>query len=100
MDNILEEYLKCIKENSEMNKKLLEVLSDIENYIDINDNESLTRLEIAKNLAEGYIIYKKKDLIKELEITKTALTYLTQKLREENKLSVIKIDNITMVKLK
>ena len=98
--NVLEEYLIIVRENCKVNSKLIGYLKELEDYIDLNDITALQKLEVARCLSEGFIIYSKKELIKDLSVSKTALVYLVNKLKEEDKLIYKVIDNVTLIKLK
>lgn len=99
-ENILKQYLKLIKDSCEANKKLIDYLNELEDYIDITDISALAKLEITKCLAEGFIVYNKKELMSELLVNKTALAYLYKKLKDEDQLIYKIIDNVTLIKLK
>lgn len=83
------------------NDAISKILEDALSRIDEN-NEAFTDLKrdisLALGVSKGYTEYKAKELADVLGVSKTAVKYMINKLKEENKIELIKENNITFIK--
>lgn len=83
------------------NEAIAKILEDTLNKIDEEDEHlsSIRRdISLALGVSKGYTEYKAKELAETLGVSKTAIKFMINKLKEENKIELIKENNITFIK--
>ena len=85
---------------AQKNSELAEILQKLWN--ESNDNQVPEVISngilLALRLSQGYTQYNAKLLAQNIGVSKTAIKYMVNKLTEENKIEMIKENNITFIR--